>query len=181
LSPQKNHSLLLKAWALLAPAIRETAQLAIVGDGPLRKTLLQEAENLGVGQSVIFPGHSENVATWYKAADLFVLASNYEGLSNAMLEAMSSGLPVVITAVGGHEWISADPECGFVTPIGDQRALAEALELLISDRNRRDNMGFISRQRIIDRASVRLVANDTLCVYHQLLRSGPINRIERTR
>ncbi len=169
LDPAKNHSLLLHAWSLIPEAIRSKAQLAIIGNGPLEHTLVEEAEILGVSASVTLPGQSDDISKWYQAADVFVLSSDYEGLSNAMLEAMASGLPVVMTRVGGHEWVSAEPQCGLVTPVGEKEALAEAIGTLLSDPGLAKSLGRNARQRVVVRASIGSVAEKTISLYQSIL------------
>jgi glycosyltransferase involved in cell wall biosynthesis len=169
LDPQKNHSLLLRAWSLIPEPIRSEAQLAIIGGGQLKDMLLKEAQSLGISDSVSLPGQCDDVRKWYQAADVFVLSSDYEGLSNAMLEAMASGLPVVMTRVGGHEWVSAEPQCGLLTPVGEKEALAEAIGTLLSDPGLAKSLGRNARQRVVDRASIRSVAERTIALYQSLL------------
>ncbi len=169
LDPAKNYSLLLHAWSRIPEVIRNETQLAIIGGGQLKDMLLQEAESLGISDSVSLPGQCDDVREWYQAADVFVLSSDYEGLSNAMLEAMASGLPVVMTRVGGHEWVSAEPQCGLVTPVGEKEALAEAIGTLLSDPGLAKSLGRNARQRVVDHASIGAVAEKTISLYQSIL------------
>lgn len=93
LVPQKGHALLLEAFA----NADLSCKLVIVGQGPLRQELEQHAQTLGIGDRVIFAGQRANPYPWMKAADLFVLASEYEGLGIVLTEALACGTPILST------------------------------------------------------------------------------------
>src|SRR5262249_31102514 len=102
LEERKGHGRFLEAaQSLLAAANGLRPQLLIVGDGPLRETLARQAAALGLTDSVRFTGALADVRLPLAAMDVFVLPSDAEGMSNALLEAMAAGRPVVATAVGG--------------------------------------------------------------------------------
>ncbi|MCS5635821.1 MAG: glycosyltransferase family 4 protein, partial [Myxococcota bacterium] len=90
--PEKNLPLLLEAWQRVQPRL-PAARLAIVGDGAGMAELKALAERLGLGPGVLLPGASSDPRTWYAAADLYLLSSTNEGLSNSLMEALSCGLP----------------------------------------------------------------------------------------
>ena len=98
---EKGLDQLLRVWASL-PA-RHGAVLVIVGDGPLRPALEAQVEKSAILRSVRFTGHQADVAKFYATADLFVLPSKTEGMSNSLLEAMAVGLPVVASDTGGNK------------------------------------------------------------------------------
>lgn len=124
--PQKRLDVLLKAFAELR---LPNARLTILGDGPLRESLMQLAQSLGISPRVDMPGFVEDVVPWLRASDLFVLSSDYEGLPAAMLEALACNVPVVTTDCfgGARSLFAAHPSCA-VTPVGDVSALARAME-----------------------------------------------------
>jgi glycosyltransferase involved in cell wall biosynthesis len=143
---QKRVDLMLEALRRL-PA--ETgAHLTLLGDGPLRAELQRRVARLGLGERVRFEGFQPNPYPWMARSDVFVLASDHEGLPNAMIEAQGLGLPAVSTdcRYGPNEII--EPEgTGLLVPTGDAAALAAALALLLEDPERRRAMGEAARQR----------------------------------
>jgi glycosyltransferase involved in cell wall biosynthesis len=131
LVPVKGHDIALQALAQLAPRY-PGARLVFVGDGPLRAALQAQAQALGISAQVHFAGAVPNdqLAAWYSAADLLVLASRSEGWANVLLEAMACGTPVVATAVGGTAEVVGRPEVGRVVPPLDPAALAAGIEAM---------------------------------------------------
>ena len=129
----KGHDLTLEALARLAPQW-PGIRLCFVGDGPLRQSLQARAAALGVADRVRFAGAVPNdqLAAWYSAADLLVLASRSEGWANVLLESMACGTPVVATAVGGTAEVLADSRVGRLAPPLDPVALADAISALCS-------------------------------------------------
>jgi glycosyltransferase involved in cell wall biosynthesis len=146
----KNVGHLLRAVAMLPD--RERVVLAILGDGDQRTTLQQEARDLGIHSTVRFLGHTERVEEYLAAADIAVLPSVYEPFGNALLEAMAAGLPCVALRPDGRgvktasDEILDDGETGLLVDHEHPRALAEALQVLVSDRQRRRAMGQRAQQ-----------------------------------
>lgn len=97
----KNHSLLLRALAILVSEFEGAVELTLVGDGPLRPNIESLVNDLGLSNKVVFAGQQKDTAPYYGRADIFVLVSKYEGLPMSVIEAMAAGLPVVATNVGG--------------------------------------------------------------------------------
>jgi glycosyltransferase involved in cell wall biosynthesis len=127
LVPVKDHLTLIAAFARLRG--RRPARLVIFGEGPLEAELRAQAVALGVGGSVLLPGYVNDPGACYRAADLFVLSSTSEGFGNVLIEAMAEGVPVVSTdAPHGPREILADGRFGQLTPVGDIKALAAAME-----------------------------------------------------
>jgi glycosyltransferase involved in cell wall biosynthesis len=147
LKAPKDFSTLLQALARLAPG---TYTARIVGDGPERERLGEEARLLGLEGSVEFLGERDDVASLLDDADVFVLASRSEGLPMSVLEAMAAGLPVVASAVGGVPEL-LDDETGRLVPPGDPRALAETLQDVLGDPELRRSLGRGARARVEDR------------------------------
>jgi glycosyltransferase involved in cell wall biosynthesis len=126
LSPEKDHSTLLRAVSLL-PAQRPW-RLAIVGEGPERPALEAMVGQLGLAQRVTFTGYVADPFAWMMRARLAVCASIYEGLCNAIIEALACGTPVVSTDCPyGPREILQDGRFGTLTPVGDARALAAGI------------------------------------------------------
>jgi glycosyltransferase involved in cell wall biosynthesis len=122
---QKNHPLLLRAFARLS---RPDARLMLVGSGDGEPALRQLAAELGVAERVIFAGFKADPTPFYATSDLFVLASDYEGFGNVIVEALRCGVPVVATDCrSGPREILDDGKYGRLVPVGDADALAEAM------------------------------------------------------
>jgi glycosyltransferase involved in cell wall biosynthesis len=127
------------------------AHLTIIGDGPERQRVLYTIHDLGLEQQVVLLGRlaPERVREQLWQADAFVLSSVSEGISNAVLEAMACGLPVVVTNCGGMREAVTDGVEGFVVPVRDAAALATALSRLSASSALRRQMGHAARNRII--------------------------------
>lgn len=125
----KGHQYLLEAIAALGdPHVR----LAIVGDGPHRATLEKRVTELGLQHTVRFVGNQQDVVPWLQALDVFVLPSYAnEGVSQAVMQAMSAGLPVITTAVGSMTDVIKADQTGILVPPRDPSAIAGALRRLI--------------------------------------------------
>lgn len=119
--PGKGHAFLLRAMKQLADQVPE-AHLVMVGDGPLRSRFERQRRELGLEHKVTFAGQQSplEVAQWLAAADLFCLFSEYENYSNAALEAMASGLPVLATRVGGFPLQVRDGDNGYLIEPGSE-------------------------------------------------------------
>jgi glycosyltransferase involved in cell wall biosynthesis len=127
LDPQKDQVTLLRAFARLAR--RRDAGLIILGEGRERGRLERLARDLGVADRVIMPGWVPSIEPYFRAADLFVLSSAYEGFGLVLVEALSQGVPVVSTdCPSGPAEILADGRYGRLVPVGDDEALADAME-----------------------------------------------------
>lgn len=147
LTTQKRVDLLLHGWAALSRPHHPPALLLILGDGPQAAALLTLARELRVSGGVRFLGAVEEVAPFLRAADLFVLPSRAEGMSNGLLEAMACGLPVVASDVGGSRDLLGQDEGGRLVPPGNANALAAALEMVAGDPDLRQKLGQAARER----------------------------------
>jgi glycosyltransferase involved in cell wall biosynthesis len=133
---QKRHDVLLRAWAgLSAPAV-----LLVAGDGPNRPMLQELVAGLGLEHRVRFLGVRDDMPRLLAAADLATLASDWEGLPVAVLEAMAAGLPIVATAVDGVAE-AVGHGGGLLVPPGDPQALTEALSRMLFDADLRQRTG----------------------------------------
>jgi glycosyltransferase involved in cell wall biosynthesis len=118
------------------------------GEGTERDRLLERRNSAGLERRLEFVGHAPAPATFLQSIDLLVNVSNTEGMPNAILEAMASGLPVVATAVGGTPEVVEEGVTGRLVPARDPAALAEALAELVADRAKRLAMGAAGRARV---------------------------------
>ncbi len=140
LAEVKNHAMMLRAFARIAGS-RPDISLRIIGDGPTRADLERLAGTLGISPQVQFLGFRDDAADLLEDCDCFLMSSDYEGISIAMLEAMRAGLPVVATAVGGLREIVIEGETGFLTPQGDEARFADAMARLLGSARLRSTLG----------------------------------------
>lgn len=164
----KNAIGIVEAWELALPELDENWDLVIVGEGPERGPVENFCRERGITSRVKLVGHHSNVDEWLSAADLFVLPSWFEGLSNALLEAMACGLSTVSTAVSGSNELVAQSGTGITVPIGDMRAFSKAIVELASDDQRREAGGAIARQIVEQRYSLPAVTLAYDQLYQQL-------------
>jgi sugar transferase (PEP-CTERM/EpsH1 system associated) len=129
------------------PAAAAQARLVMVGDGPLRGEVRALLESHGVANLAWLPGERGDVPDVLRGLDLFVLPSQAEGISNTILEAMASGLPVVATAVGGNPELVVGGECGRLVPPTDPTAMAQAVAAYVRDRAMLRAHGAAARRR----------------------------------
>ena len=122
----------------------------IAGDGPQMEALQALAKALGIAKRVTFLGWQSraDLIEQYKKASLFLFPSRHEGMPNALLEAMASGLPVIATCIAGNEELVADGETGILVPSEDVDALGVAIRKLLTDGVLRQQMGLASRRRV---------------------------------
>ena len=125
-TPVKRQLSLLEAFAEVVMDLPR-ARLVLVGEGPQRAALLKRARTLGIEGRVVFPGHRADIPVMLRCMDVYVCCSAVEGISNAMLEAMATGLPVVTTDVGDHGLIVRDGVEGRVIPVGAVTEMKTAL------------------------------------------------------
>jgi glycosyltransferase involved in cell wall biosynthesis len=138
LEKQKGVDVLLDGFARLDPA----AQLWIVGDGSLRGELEEKARTLGVLDRVRFEGAVADASPFYWGADAFSIASRWEGLPLALLEAQAAGLPVVAAAAGGVAEAIREGTTGCLVPREDPKALAHAMQQVMNDSGLARRLGY---------------------------------------
>lgn len=138
----KNHELQLRAFAALKDRYPGYT-LVIYGDGELRSHIEETAVRLGISERVLLPGVVQDVAVRIERASLFLLTSYSEGVSNALIEALALGLPVIATDVpsGGTEELMTDGVNGLVIPAGDVKALTRAMDRLLGDLAYAERLG----------------------------------------
>lgn len=136
LEAQKNQKLLIDAFALIAKDFPEY-QLTIYGEGSLRKELEDYIKAKGLQERGSLPGSKNNIQEHIKDASLFVLSSDYEGIPNALIEAMAIGLPCVSTdcSPGGARELIEDGVNGLITPCGDAKKLSDAMRMMLSNKS----------------------------------------------
>lgn len=168
LEPEKDYEVLLRAFTLARQA-HPALQLVLVGDGSLRPYLEALARRLQVAPWVEFAGHQEAVDRWLARMDCFALPSRYEGCSNALLEAMAAGLPVIATRIEGNAEVIEEGLHGKLVPPRDVEAMAGALLEVCRDPVGACAMGARARARVQERFSVARMARETMALYANLL------------
>lgn len=170
LNPVKNQELLLSACACLK-TLGIQFRCVLVGDGPTRDRLLSEVARLGLEAYVELAGPADQagVLRWLQQATVSVLSSHSEGMPVSLMEAAACGLPSVATAVSGVPELIENGVTGFVTPSGDEQALATALARIICDRELAVRMGKAARLRALERFSVGLQADRLLALWTKIL------------
>ncbi len=163
LSPEKRVDQLIAIW----PQVRQSnpdATLLILGDGPEAAALKQQA-----GTGILFGGRVDDVHTYLQAADLFVLPSTTEGLSNSLLEAMAAGLPSLVTAVGGAPDIIEHGQSGWLVPPDSIVELETAVITLLGDPALRQALGRQARQKMVAEFGLDSVAAALYSLYTAVL------------
>jgi len=168
----KNHSLLMRAAALIAQAQARPIVILIVGGGDLLGDLKREAENLGIAASIRFLGWRRDLPAVYAASDVVVLTSLNEGTPVSLIEAMAAGLPVVATAVGGVPDVVENGLTGTLVPSGSVEALADAINALVADRDLRCSLGRAGRERAFQRYTREELITQVAGLYEELLLTG---------
>ncbi|MEP7151828.1 MAG: glycosyltransferase family 4 protein, partial [Nitrospira sp.] len=148
---RKGQHHLLQAFAQLRGSCAEPMRLMFVGTGDAEAQLRALADSLQVAEAVTFKGFvsREQMPTLYREADVFVLPSQQEGMSIALLEAMASGLPVIVTDTGGTAELVTQGQNGEIVPWSDVHALTRALHNLLNAETLRRQMGAESRRRAL--------------------------------
>jgi glycosyltransferase involved in cell wall biosynthesis len=148
LDAQKGVDTLLSAWGEAAPHLPGTT-LAIGGEGPQAAALRAAATRPGLAGNVRFLGAVPDPEAHLRTAAAFVLPSWHEGLPNALLEAMATGLPCVATAIGGTTDVATDESDALLVPPGDGAALAKALLRILTDADLAGRLGAAARRRVV--------------------------------
>ena len=172
--PQKDHGTLLRALALVG---RDADwRLSLVGDGPLRAAIEALAIDLGLAHRVRFVGALTDVAPTLAAAQLFVLATRWEGFPRSILEAMRAGLPVIASRVGGVHEAVEDGVSGLLTEPGDVAGMAAALRRMLERPVLRATMGAEGRTRYLAEFTFDRMAATMLDVYRRHARAARAQR-----
>lgn len=167
----KDHRTLLRGVSLASGADNDI-RLVLVGEGPEREQLECELESVPrLRERVTFAGRSFNVAEWVGGFDVFVLPSLFEGISNTLLEAMSAGVPVIATRVGGNVEVIEEGKSGLLFEPGDAETLASFLKQLATDRELRNRLGTEARKRIKERFQLKDMMKNYSNLYLDLIRS----------
>ncbi|MEE3372381.1 MAG: glycosyltransferase [Planctomycetota bacterium] len=166
--PQKRYKDLIWAAHLLQAARGDT-HLLILGEGPQRWRLERYTRQLGATDYVHFLGQRNDVQRLLPVCDCLWLGSGYEGQSNAILEGMANGLPVVATDIPGNRELVVDQETGFLVAVGDRAGFARWTQALLADRPLADRLGKAGQQRVRTEFSVDQMVRRHTELYEELL------------
>jgi glycosyltransferase involved in cell wall biosynthesis len=166
LAPEKDQALLVRA---MLPLLDETRHLVIVGDGPERDALTAMIRSSGRERYVHMTGARDDVARLLPAFDVFALPSLTEGLPLVLLEAMSTELVVVASAVGGIPDLVDPGTTGYLIRPGECAPLTARLSTLLEDRQLAEKVGRAARQRVLDRHSLARMASGYEALYRGVI------------
>jgi sugar transferase (PEP-CTERM/EpsH1 system associated) len=168
----KDQLTLVRAFLLLLDRdarARDRLRLMLVGDGLLRDQARQLLYEAGAEILAWLPGERSDIPEIMRALDIFVLPSLGEGISNTILEAMSSGLPVVATRVGGNPELVMEGETGFLVSPADPKAMAESIARYLTQPEMMQRHGRVGRKRVEACFSMDKMVQDYLAVYDAVL------------
>ncbi len=171
LAEVKDQLTLIEAFGLLiqGDAGQKQLRLIIVGDGPMNQALCDKITELGLDKYVWMPGDREDIPGLLRMLDVFVLPSLGEGISNTLLEAMATGLPLVATRVGGNPELIDEGLNGYLVPVGDAVALANRLQGILADPQTLALYGEKSLNKVRQNFDWNRTVDEYLGVYDQLL------------
>lgn len=164
LKPIKGHDTLIRAF-VERRELRRCCLLVIVGRDYSGGRLAALAARETPGDSIRFVGETEDPLPWYQAADVFVLPSRFEGMSNALLEAMACGLPSIATAVGGNLELVTPERTGLLLHSDDTAAMGNAMMRLAEDADLRARMGAAAREYVARRHAIKDTAEKIAARY----------------
>lgn len=176
LAEVKNQLSLLRALHTVLqeqPALASRLRVIIVGDGPMAGQIRQTLEELGLGSHVWLAGDRHDIPQLLQSMDLFVLPSLGEGISNTVLEAMATGLPVIATDVGGNPELVQDGWNGRLVPVSDDAALAGAIAQIATSEEWRQTMGRNALEKARSSFDWRRTVAEYLSVYDELIGGMP--------
>lgn len=174
--PQKDHATFLQAAAQVLRQV-PSARFLVVGDGPLRPELEEQARSLGLFPALVFAGLRSDIPAIMAAFDVLVFSSRWEGLPVTLLEGMAASRAVVATAVDGIRGVAVPEQTALLVPPGNPDALAQACISLAYQPDVRQAMGQAGLERVRQRYSLEAMIERTLGLYHQLLQARGLGHL----
>ncbi|PQO31509.1 glycosyltransferase [Blastopirellula marina] len=165
--PQKRMKDLIWATEILK-RIRDDAFLVIVGDGPQRERLIRYTEQVTIDDKVRIVGQRSDVSDLMKHATLFMLASGYEGQSNALMEAMATGLPVAVSDIPGNRDLVKHDENGYLVGLGQRTEYSRFANFLLEDEPLRKRFAEAARKTIAEEFSIQQMIDRHAALYESL-------------
>jgi glycosyltransferase involved in cell wall biosynthesis len=169
LAPQKRLPDLLWAFQLLHQLV-DNVRLVLTGEGPVRDSLAEIARGFGCRDKIVFAGHRPDAYSLMAAFDAFVLASEFEGMSNSLMEAMSLGIPCVVSDIAPNCELIIPEQTGLMFPTGQAPALTKALARLLQDELLSKRLGEAAKRRIEDEHSVEQMVRRHTDLYERVRR-----------
>ncbi|EIW90355.1 glycosyltransferase [Alishewanella agri BL06] len=167
LDPVKNQFMMLRAFADLLQHQRNLI-LLLVGDGPIRRELEQLVDQLQIRPNVRFTGFKTNISDYLALMDIYLLSSHTEGTSMTLLEAMSLGLPCVVTEVGGNPEIVANNINGLLSPDNDAKAFTQNVAKLLQSPQLRKTLGDAGKARFCQHFSIEHMLKSYSDIYYRV-------------
>lgn len=168
LAAQKRVKDLLWAFELIREMKQQDVVFLVAGDGPLRERLERFAASLHMGSAIRFLGHRSDSAQLLSASDLFWLASDFEGLSNSLMEAMAAGLPVVASDIPPNRELVVHAETGYLVPVGDSIAFSQFANRILLDADHARQLGTAGRERIRTEFSIERMVDGYARLYREV-------------
>lgn len=169
LKPQKRHDVFLKALHQARKKCPQMKAILVGNDLGMRARLESMVRELMLENAVVFTGGLKDPGVVFSGIDVFALTSDYEGMPNALLEAMAAGLPVVATRVTGTEEVVADRKTGMLCEAGDDVGIANAMVELARDRSVAKKMGEAARRFVLNKYGMNKMVSRYARLYHSLL------------
>jgi glycosyltransferase involved in cell wall biosynthesis len=171
LAPQKRVKDIVWAMQLLKQ-LRDRVYLMLVGDGPERESLFELARHMECEHLVRFVGHRDDAARLIGLFNVFWLASDFEGMSNSIMEAMAAGVPVVATDIPPNRELVVDGQTGFLVKVGDSVGMAQFADRILADPALAQRLGDAGRERMRTSFSVEKMVEAHAELYRQVLTEG---------
>ncbi len=168
-SPEKDFISLVRAVSGLVHDESCDLQLLLLGEGPLRKELIDEAAMLGITDRVLFPGYTQNVPVIMRCCQAFAMPSLTEGLPMALLEAMASEIPIVTSRVGGMPYALEGGKAGFLIEPGNVDMLKQALREIYVSPHRSAQLVSRAKERVLSKFSNITMAEEYQKIYQDIL------------
>lgn len=163
----KGHQYLLEAFEEVYKDNQKT-KLLLVGDGEEKKNLLEQIEDYDSKNNILFLGKRNDVPEFLKISDIFVLPTLFEGMSNAIIEAMAAGVPVITTDIPENRDLIENEKTGILFPVKNIHRLIEAIKSLMTDPDLRKQLGQNSRQSIEKKFNIRLAASQLARFFEEI-------------
>jgi glycosyltransferase involved in cell wall biosynthesis len=160
----KGHSYLIDAFATVP--YDANLKLLIIGDGPQDAVLRQKVLELGLNERVLFAGRQDNVEKWMQAMDIFCLPSYAnEGVPQSLMQSQACGIPAITTLVGSIDEAIVPEQSALIVPPKDVSSLADALKVLISDKNKRIQMGLSAARQAAESFSEKIMLDKMEAIF----------------
>lgn len=158
LMPQKNQKLLIKSFSKISLKYPEY-KMVIYGEGPSRTELESLINELGMQEKVILPGNVSDLHDRMKLAELFIMSSDYEGMPNALIEAMCLGLPVISTTVSGTDELVHKEKNGILVDCGNEKQLIEAMDEMLGNPEKLKDYAK-ENVKLVEKLDIRLIVHE---------------------